>query len=383
MLARRPPSCLLSLAAVTIFTLLLVVTGTRGRIPARTPLGVARVSRGGPSRAAHTRCEQLKSHPGPPRGLGCLHPTPQRRTRMKVHANAALGPAGRHALVEAIESGDDVEGGGRRPQRRTRDRASLVAPSPNGQRRGAARGQLALRPLLTPTSPATPPLEHPGRADPEGATRDRPRPRALGRDLPPRSLDDLEGASPSWSLPPAALTPPELSPLRVVAPRGAAARRHGPARPLRAPRSSDDRRSPAPQSWRRQGLPARLRRRSLPLRLRRAARRPASRDRGRLHAPGDRAFQGAWTRSPGGGDERQRQSLSLPCLSGRARAGRRSPNPHPALHATLERQGRALHSDPEARVGLRPLLAELRPPKSRAGILPSLLQPAKAPQLTR
>src|SRR6201999_3151688 len=41
---------------------------------------------------------------GPSQRRVVLTPKP-RRTRMKVHANAALGPAGRLALVEAIESG--------------------------------------------------------------------------------------------------------------------------------------------------------------------------------------------------------------------------------------------------------------------------------------
>ena len=73
-----------------------------------------------------------------------------------------------------------------------------------------------------------------------------------------------------------------------------------------------------------------------------------------------------------------RSSLPFrPCSS-----ARRPPHPHPALHAALERQGRALHPDAEEGVGLRPLLALLERAHQGSAILPSLLQPAKAPQLS-
>ena len=59
---------------------------------------------------------------------------------------------------------------------------------------------------------------------------------------------------------------------------------------------------------------------------------------------------------------------------------RRPPHPHPALHAALEREGGEIHSDPEEGVGICPLLAKLSRADQGPGILPSLLQPAQAPQ---
>ena len=47
---------------------------------------------------------------------------------MNVHANAALGPAGRLALVQAIESGMTLRAASCRPQRGAGDSPPLVAP---------------------------------------------------------------------------------------------------------------------------------------------------------------------------------------------------------------------------------------------------------------
>ena len=54
---------------------------------------------------------------------------------------------------------------------------------------------------------------------------------------------------------------------------------------------------------------------------------------------------------------------------------------HPALYTPLEREGGALLPDPQARVGLCPLLAQLSRAHEGHVILPSLLQPASPSQL--
>ena len=113
---------------------------------------------------------------------------------MNIHAKAALGPAGRLALVEAIESGMTL---------RAAAAALNVAPatahrwwhrSPGGERRGARLGLLASGPLLVPSPPAPPAERRRGGTDPARSPRDQPRARPARRDLPPRPLDDLEGA---------------------------------------------------------------------------------------------------------------------------------------------------------------------------------------------
>src|SRR5262249_55930754 len=57
--------------------------------------------------------------------------------------------------------------------------------------------------------------------------------------------------------------------------------------------------------------------------------------------------------------------------------------PHAALHAPLERQGRALHPHPPRRMGLRQRLARLTRPRPLAPKLHPLLQPPTTTQLTR
>ena len=97
---------------------------------------------------------------------------------------------------------------------------------------------------------------------------------------------------------------------------------------------------------------------------------------------GDRALRRARARAARGGDDRQRLRLpQVARLSGPYSSGSAPAKSSPRLHAALERQGRALHPDAQARVGLRPLLAELARSLAGLGILRSLLQPAKPPQL--
>ena len=102
---------------------------------------------------------------------------------MKVHGNAALGPAGRLALVQAIESGMTL---------RAAAAALNVAPATahaggtaGGRQvsRSAAR-ELASRPLLRAPPPAPPLYRCRGGADPAGPPGDQPRPRPPGGDLP-------------------------------------------------------------------------------------------------------------------------------------------------------------------------------------------------------
>jgi len=73
----------------------------------------------------------------------------------------------------------------------------------------------------------------------------------------------------------------------------------------------------------------------------------------------------------------------------RSRAFRAVLERHGARHilippyTPLEREGRAVHPDPQEGVGLRPLLAHFGPAGALDAILPALLQPAQAPQLSR
>ena len=119
---------------------------------------------------------------------------------MKVHGNAALGPAGRLALAEAIESGMTSEGGSCRLLRGAGDGPSLVAPLSAASEEERQVGQLASGPTLHAPPPAPAALGGRGGADPARPPGDRPRPRPPGGDLPPRPLDDLEGACPPRAL---------------------------------------------------------------------------------------------------------------------------------------------------------------------------------------
>lgn len=64
------------------------------------------------------------------------------------------------------------------------------------------------------------------------------------------------------------------------------------------------------------------------------------------------------------GDDRQRLSLSLQAVRRRPRPGRHPARPNPTIHDQSQRQGRALHSDIAARMGLLaapPLLSPSQP----------------------
>ena len=76
--------------------------------------------------------------------------------------------------------------------------------------------------------------------------------------------------------------------------------------------------------------------------------------------------------------DRQRWVLPLPSLQRTLYAGRPPPSLHPPLHAPDQREGRTLHPDRTARVGLCPRLQHLRPAHraSRALAAPLQLAPA-------
>ena len=303
---------------------------------------------------------------------------------MKVHANAALGPAGRIALCELVESGMSL---------RAAAAALNVSPATAHRwwhrRRAASEQELASGSWLRDRS-----------------SRPHRQPRRLGADEEEPILRARRETG---------LGPGRLAGIvrRARSTIWKVLWRHGLSRRRRSPRESYRR-----YEWSRPGAllhvdTARLAR----------FRRPGHRVRGRgtesrkdrpamgfvyLHACVDDHSRYAYVEQHS--DERaetaaafmrraiehflalglalpeavmsdKRQRLSLLCVSGGARAGRRPPDPHPALHAALERQGRALLSDAQAGVGLRPLLAGLSAPDPGSGILPSLLQPATPPQL--
>src|SRR5438128_1110165 len=75
-------------------------------------------------------------------------------------------------------------------------------------------------------------------------------------------------------------------------------------------------------------------------------------------------------------DDRQRLRLSLPRLRGALCPARDAPSAHSPLHAADQWQGRALHPDTLARVGVFPALRHLgSPPPCTRSVAP-LLQPA-------
>ena len=119
---------------------------------------------------------------------------------MKVHGNAALGPAGRLALVQAIESGMTL---------RAAAAALNVAPATahrwwhrwraadEEERRLGAGSRIA--PRARTASPDGWARPRRSRSCAPGGRRASAR--SAGRDLPPGSLDDLEGAPPPRALP--------------------------------------------------------------------------------------------------------------------------------------------------------------------------------------
>ena len=305
---------------------------------------------------------------------------------MKVHANAALGPAGRIALCELIDQGMTL---------RAAAAALNVAPATAHRwwhrRRSASGTELACGAWLRDRSSC--PHRQPRRLSAAEETMILKARRETN--LGPGRLAGIvrRARSTIWKV----LRRHRVSRLKA-APK-APARRYEWSRPgallhvdtARLARFSAsgapgagahdrDQARAAPSA--RLPVLARRGRRPLALRLRRAAPRRDRRDRGRLPGQGDRPLRPSWSCAPGGGDERPRDGLSaFTSVRARARAPPRTPDPHAALHAALEREGGTLNRDAQTRVGLRPLMAELSRAHQGPAILPSLLQPAKAPQL--
>lgn len=120
---------------------------------------------------------------------------------MDIHGNAALGPAGRLALVQAIGSGMTLRAAAAALKRRAGHGPSLVASLARGERGRAPVWELVPGPPLHAAPPAQAAIGRRRGADSAGAARDRSGPRPSGGDLPPGPLDDLEGAAPPRSLP--------------------------------------------------------------------------------------------------------------------------------------------------------------------------------------
>jgi len=139
-------------------------------------------------------------------------------------------------------------------------------------------------------------------------------------------------------------------------------------------RAARHRRSARPGSGCRLGVCPRLCRRCLPPRLRRDPARRAKSLCGGVPRACARLVYPPRCPSPGR-DDRQRSVLHLEAL----RRGLLSPGlatcAHPTLSAAHQRQGRALHSNPAARMGLSMGLSILRPAPPPTPSLPALLQP--------
>ena len=217
---------------------------------------------------------------------------------MKVHGNAALGPAGRLALVRSDRVGDDVEGGSCRPQRRAGDGPPLVASLAGGERGGARARQLASGPLLAAPSPAAATLAPPRRSrscGPGGRPTSAPAAwRGSAAGLARRSgrcstATGSRGAARAPGRPTAAMSGrgPERC-FTSTSPAWRALSAPGTRSPAIRDRTGAEKRAGV-----RLRLPALRGRRPLPLRLRRAAPRPGRRDRRRGAGAGDRALRRA------------------------------------------------------------------------------------------
>ena len=234
---------------------------------------------------------------------------------MKVHANAALGPAGRLALCEAIESGMTL---------RAAAAALNVAPATAHRwwhrwraatERGARLGRMASRPLLAPPTPATAARAPPRRSRSCGPAA---RPASARGGWPGSAAGPARRSgrcfTATGSRGGARRRAPDLSPLRVVASGSAASRRHRPPGALSPPRTrvtGDRAETSATARRRRLRLLALRRRRSLALRLRRAAPpTSAARPRPRVLERAIAHFAELGTGRARGGDERQRARLS-------------------------------------------------------------------------
>ena len=115
---------------------------------------------------------------------------------MQLHANAALGPAGRRRLVGLIEQGHSLRAAAAALSVAPGHRPSLVAPL--GRRRsGRAAPGVPAWPTAQAALTAHPgACRRPGGADPGRPRPDQPGPGAARPHLPAGPLDDLQGPCP-------------------------------------------------------------------------------------------------------------------------------------------------------------------------------------------
>ena len=168
---------------------------------------------------------------------------------MQLHANAALGPAGRRRLVGPHRAGPLAQGRRGGPERRPGDGTSLVAPLGRGQRARAPIRRLPCRPL-EPPPPLAPAACLAAQEAPILAARAATNlgPGRLAHIVRAGPLDDLQGACPSRAL--AAPPGPTAAhpPLRVGSAGRAHPHRHRPPGalwPTRAPHPRAGRRAVA------------------------------------------------------------------------------------------------------------------------------------------
>src|SRR5262249_47355918 len=134
-----------------------------------------------------------------------------------------------------------------------------------------------------------------------------------------------------------------------------------------------------PKPGRRLGVLPRRGRRRHPPRLRRGPPRREGADRGGLPAPRGRLVLRA-RRGGRAGDDRQRLAVYLGDPPPDPARARPSPPSHPALPPPDQRQGRALHPDDVARMGIWEVVREL---SGAAESLALLAFPLQLPQTTR
>ena len=295
---------------------------------------------------------------------------------MRKHARPA--PRGRDILARRILEGGPSRRGGRASLGRGRANRLQVAGAPSGAWPAGAGGppiKVASPPAPgQPRAPrqdrrvapaaARPPTRQPARGS--GHERGRARPQVPWPRSPGAARSAARGQSPRPG--PAR---------RPAAPGRQEARALPPARPPRRARSP--RRLPR----RRPGARACRHRRCLPGRLRRHRRRREGRQR--LPRP---ARDAALPRQPRdrlpARHGRQRLPPRLAPLPAAVPAAEAQAPPRPAARAPNQRQGRAARPDRAARVGLRPLLRQLRPARRLpAGLAasPRPVPPSRQPRL--
>ena len=301
---------------------------------------------------------------------------------MAQHVRAALGPAGRIALVELIEQGQTFRQAAacRTSRRRPRTGGGGASRWPHQQSSLGAAGR------RTQLAPAALTDANAGRAGDAGL-RGQGAPTSVPADWRGSSVIHARrsGRSSSATGSPAV---PAASARRSAATNGAS-----PARcctwtssAWRASTSPVIGRRAAPSSTR-PGVPAGSICTSSSTTT--AATSTSSSTPARTPRPTRARSSAPWRTSPSsasrrrGGDDRQRQGLRLAPLPRRPARDRRDPHHHPALHAALERQGRARDPHPPRRMGLRAPLGELPTAHAGAEIIRPLLQPQAATQQPR